>query len=63
LTTELLKEFEMQIESYVFVPSDGGRFEVTVDDKLIYSKLETGRHVIPGEVANLVRKYTEENKA
>jgi selenoprotein W-related protein len=53
----------MQRESYVLVPSDGGRFEVTVNDTLIYSKLETGRHVFPGEVAGLVRKYIEENKA
>ncbi len=25
------------------VPSDGGRFEVSVNGSLIYSKLETGR--------------------
>lgn len=24
------------------IPSDGGRFEVTLDGELIYSKLETG---------------------
>jgi len=63
LTTELLKEFEMQIESYTLVPSDGGRFEVTIHDELIFSKLETGRHTIPGEVVGLVRKYVKENKA
>jgi selenoprotein W-related protein len=33
------------------VPSDGGRFEVSIDGTLIYSKLETGefpenRHII-----------------
>jgi selenoprotein W-related protein len=27
----------------VLVPSDGGRFEVSLDGSLIYSKLETGR--------------------
>ena len=38
------------------VPSDGGRFEVSINAKLIYSKLATRRHADPGEVASLVRK-------
>ena len=25
------------------IPSDGGRFELSVDGKLVYSKLETGK--------------------
>lgn len=53
---DLLKEFEEDIRSIKVVPSDGGRFEVTVDGKLIYSKLSTGRHAEPGEVAKLVRR-------
>jgi selenoprotein W-related protein len=56
LTAELLKEFESQIESIRIVPSDGGRFEVSVDGKPLYSKLSTGRHAEPGEVATLFRK-------
>ncbi len=38
------------------VPSDGGRFEVTVNGKLVYSKLQTKRHAEPGEVVGLVQK-------
>jgi len=38
------------------IPSDGGRFEVTVGDNLVYSKLKTKRHAEPGEVLGLVRK-------
>jgi selenoprotein W-related protein len=53
---ELIKEFEPEIESFTLIPSDGGRFEVTVNDKLVYSKLETHRHVEPGEVAGIIRK-------
>jgi len=56
LAAELLKEFEPNIESITLVPSDGGRFEFSVDGKLIYSKLATHRHAEPGEVAGLVRE-------
>jgi len=56
LANELLKEFEYDIGNLTLVPSDGGRFEVTVGDKLVYSKLQTRRHAEPGEVLGLVRK-------
>jgi selenoprotein W-related protein len=56
LATDLLKNFEPEIDTLSLVPSDGGRFEVMVNDKLVYSKLQTGRHAEPGEVVGLVRK-------
>ena len=49
-----MKEYEDEIESVALVPSDGGRFEVTIDKELIFSKLNLGRHAQPGEVARLV---------
>jgi selenoprotein W-related protein len=55
LTAELLKEFEPEIAEITLIPSDGGRFEVTVNEKLVYSKLQTGRHVEPGEVVKLIK--------
>jgi selenoprotein W-related protein len=61
LTAALLKDFEMQIGNFTLVPSNGGRFEVSVNGELIYSKLQTGRHVQSGEVNELFRKYIEEN--
>jgi selenoprotein W-related protein len=57
----LLKEFEPEIESITLVPSDGGRFELSVNDKLVYSKLETHRHVEPGEITGLIRKILRES--
>ena len=57
---DLLKEFEFKIESITLVPSDGGRFEVSVNGKLLYSKLETYRHAETGEVNRLVRNYLKE---
>ena len=57
---EVLKAFEAEIESFILVPSDGGRFEFTVNDQLLYSKLQTNRHVESGEMERLVKKYMME---
>jgi selenoprotein W-related protein len=59
LAGELLKHFEHVIEDITLVPSDGGRFEVTVNGKLLYSKLQTKRHAQAGEVVGLVNKMVE----
>jgi selenoprotein W-related protein len=56
LANELMKKFEPEIRSLTLVPSDGGRFEVSINGKLVYSKLQTGRHAEAGEVAGLVQK-------
>lgn len=52
---DLTKQYELDIKSITLVPSEGGRFEVTVDDQLVYSKLKTGRHAEEGEVLDLVQ--------
>ena len=57
---ELLKSYEHVIEAVTLVPSDGGRFEVTVNGQLLYSKLETHRHAEPGEVLGLVKNLVGE---
>ena len=49
--------FEPEIESITLIPSDGSRFEITVNDTLVYSKLQTGRHANPGEVLGLVEEF------
>lgn len=59
LAGELLKNFEFDIQELKLIPSDGGRFEVSVNGQLIYSKLQTKRHAEPGEVLGLVRKIVE----
>ena len=56
LASELLKNLEPDIESLTLVPSDGGRYEISMNDALVYSKLQTGRHAEPGEVLGLVQK-------
>jgi len=57
LVAELLNQFEPEIESITLVPSDGGRFEFSINGNLVFSKLETHRHAEPGEIADSVRKY------
>jgi selenoprotein W-related protein len=59
LADDLLKQFEHVIESVMLIPSDGGRFEVSVNGQLIYSKLQAKRHAESGEVVGLVNKIIE----
>jgi selenoprotein W-related protein len=56
LMDELLKHYEHLIEEIKLIPSDGGKFEVTVNGQLMYSKIATRRHPEPGEVLGIVRK-------
>ena len=60
LTDELLENYEHVIETILLVPSEGGRFEVTVNGQLLYSKLQLHRHAEPGEVLGLVKKIVGE---
>jgi len=43
LTQKLLVEFKRDIQQLQLQPSTGGCFEVSLDGKKIYSKLETRR--------------------
>jgi selenoprotein W-related protein len=60
LMDELLKQYEHVVDTITLAPSDGGKFEVSVNGQLVYSKLETHRHAGPGEVLGLVRKMVGE---
>lgn len=44
------------IESIQLMTSSKGRFEVTLDGELIFSKADLGRHAEPGEIAAIVRE-------
>jgi selenoprotein W-related protein len=46
-----------QIESFALIPSDGGRYEFSVDGELIFSKLQLGRHAEDGEVLTLLKEH------
>ena len=57
---ELLKNYEHVIETLTLVPSDGGKFEVSVNGALLFSKKKLSRHAEPGEVLGLVRELVGE---
>jgi selenoprotein W-related protein len=59
LAEQLLNDFLPDLTSLTLLPSSGGRFEVKVDDTLIFSKKALGRHAEPGEVARLLRAEIE----
>jgi selenoprotein W-related protein len=60
LAEELLKNYEHLIESLVLIPSDGGKFEVTANGNVLYSKAQTRRHAEAGEILGLLRKLVGE---
>jgi selenoprotein W-related protein len=56
LTAKLLPRYKRAISRYVLIPSKGGCFELMVNGKRLYSKLETGE--FPDEEA-LIAKVGE----
>lgn len=56
MATQLLDEFESDIDELTLIVSDGGRFEVEFDGDLVYSKKETGRHAEYEDVATPIRE-------
>jgi selenoprotein W-related protein len=42
LAAKILVDYKTDIEGFTLVPSGGGRFELSVDGELIFSKLQEG---------------------
>lgn len=55
----MLKDYEHVIEAVTLIPSDGGRFEVSVNGQTIYSKMETKRHAEAGEIVSIISKMVD----
>ena len=51
-----MPRFKQAIRQFVMIPSKGGCFELTVDGKLLYSKLKTGEFPDEERLLNEVRK-------
>ena len=50
-----MDEFGQRFGSIKLIPSDGGRFEVSLDGNLVFSKLETGRFPEDKEIIDQIR--------
>jgi selenoprotein W-related protein len=59
LTAEVLPELGPYIKEWSLIPGDGGRFEVVVNGKLVFSKLETQRRADVTEISQLIRREVE----
>jgi len=44
MTDTILETFGNKIQRVTLLPSSGGRYEVTIDGELVYSKKATGKH-------------------
>ena len=53
--SDLLSNYQHVIQELCLVTGDKGVFDVTVEDEVLYSKHQTGRHADPGEVLDLFR--------
>jgi len=58
---EILKqrEIEVFVRSWKLIPSSGGKFEVTVNGEVVFSKKALGRHAEPGEVRAIIVEKLE----
>lgn len=54
--SQVLSKFKSRLDSYELISDRGGKFEVSVDGDLLYSKLETGEFPKDEDVVALIEK-------
>lgn len=50
---DILSNYQHIVEDFTLVTGSSGAFEVTVNDQLVYSKKESGRHANKGEILEI----------
>jgi selenoprotein W-related protein len=60
MAEELLQRYSDSIGSLTLVPSGGGRFEVTVNGRLVFSKAKEGRYPDLREIEEKFQQSMEE---
>jgi len=53
---EILPVLKRRFSEYKLIPGQGGEFEVTVDGRTLYSKLETGQFPEPRDILKKLEK-------
>lgn len=56
MADHLVRQFKQSIDELALLPSDGGRFEVKVNDEMIYSKLASGQFPDNAAIEDAVRQ-------
>mgnify|MGYP001311293168 len=56
MTEKILKQYKAKIDELKLIPSDGGRFELSIDGDLVYSKLATGQFPDEEEIIDQISK-------
>ncbi len=51
-----MTQYKQQIEGLTLIPEGGGCFEISLDGKLVYSKLQTGSFPEEDEIVEAVGK-------
>ena len=54
---DLIHHYQHLIDELTLITGSAGVFDVIVDDEMLYSKADTGRHAEPGEVLSLFTAY------
>jgi selT/selW/selH-like putative selenoprotein len=49
-----MDRYKRKVSRFVLVPSDGGKFEVSVGERRIWSKLETGAYPEPAAMMEVI---------
>jgi len=52
-----VKTFKQKIDELTLLPSEGGRFEIEINERLVYSKLQTGRFPENSDIEEAVRSH------
>jgi len=53
---DILSHYQHIIKEFTFITGSKGAFEFKVNDELLYSKKQLGRHAEPGEVLELFKE-------
>ena len=54
MAAHILEKKKLDLDRLVIVPSHGGRFEITIDGELAFSKLKEGRFPEDDEIEALL---------
>lgn len=61
MADDILTNYQHIIDEFTFITGTKGAFEFKVDDDLLYSKKQLGRHAEPGEVLELFKELIGPN--